>query len=131
MAKKRSTTTKSTKSRTRANTAPTGAKGRPKSAAKAKSKPAATRANPRQPGREAVKPKRVGLLDAATQILAKVKEPMSCQTIVEHVIAQKLWSSKGKTPHATLYAGMTREIAKKGKDARFKKTGRGRFALKS
>ncbi len=130
MAKKRSTTTKSTKSRARATTAATGAKRRTKSDGKAKSKPAATGANPRQPGRE-TKPKRVGLLDAATQILAKAKEPMACKAIVEQVVSQKLWSTKGKTPHATLYAAMTREIAKKGKDARFKKTGRGRFTLKS
>ncbi len=104
MAKKRSTTTKSAKSRARANTAATGAKRRTKATGKATSKAAATRANPRQPGRKAAKPKRVGLLDAAAQILAKAKEPMACKAIVEQVLAQKLWSSKGKTPHATLYA---------------------------
>ncbi len=132
MAKKRSTGTKSKESRARANTATTGAKRRTKAVRKAKSKPVATGAKtrPQKRGGE-TKPKRVGLLDAATKILAKAKEPMACKAIVEQVTAQKLWSSKGKTPHATLYAAMTREIAKKGKDARFKKTGRGRFALKS
>ncbi len=86
MAKKRSTTTKSTKSRARATTAATGAKRRTKATRKAKSKPAATRAKtrPQKRGGE-TKPKRVGLLDAATQILAKAKAPMGCNAIVEQV----------------------------------------------
>ena len=68
-------------------------------------------------------------LDAAAQILAKAKEPMGCKDMVEQAIAKELWSPGGKTPHATLYAAIIREIAKKGKDARFKKVDRGRFAL--
>ena len=127
-----SSTTTSTKSRARTTSAATGAKRRTKATRKATSKPAATRAKPgpQKRGGE-TKPKRVGLLDAAAQILAKVKEPMGCKAIVEQVIAQKLWSTHGKTPHATLYTAIIREIAKKGKDARFKKTDRGRFALKA
>ncbi len=68
-------------------------------------------------------------LDAAAQILAKVKEPMGCKNLAEHAIAQGLWCPGGKTPHATLYAAIIREIAKKGKNARFKKVDRGRFQL--
>jgi hypothetical protein len=42
--------------------------------------------------------------------------------------AQGLWTSPGgKTPHATLYASILREINAKGKDARFKKVDRGQF----
>ena len=37
-------------------------------------------------------------------------------------------SGVDKTPHATLYSAMLREISTKGKDARFKKTERGKFA---
>ena len=66
-------------------------------------------------------------LDAAAQILAKAKEPMGCKDLVEQAIAEGLWSTGGKTPQATLYAAIIREIAKKGKDARFKKVARGRF----
>jgi hypothetical protein len=41
-----------------------------------------------------------------------------------------LWKSPGgKTPHATLYAAILREITDKGKDARFKKVDRGQFAF--
>ena len=68
-------------------------------------------------------------LDAAAQILAKANEPMSCKAIVELAIGSGLWSPGGKTPHATLYAAVIREITKKGKDARFKKVDRGRFQL--
>ncbi len=68
-------------------------------------------------------------LDAAAQILAKAKEPMGCKDVAEQAMAQGLWSPGGKTPHATLYAAIIREIAKKGKDARFKKVDRGRFQL--
>ncbi|MBL9147340.1 MAG: restriction endonuclease, partial [Phycisphaerae bacterium] len=50
------------------------------------------------------------------------------KAIVERVLAAG-WKTSGKTPHATLYAAMIREIAAKGKDARFKKSDRGLFAL--
>lgn len=73
--------------------------------------------------------KRTGILDAAAQILAKSKEPMGCKEIVELAIAQKLWATNGQTPSATLYAAISREISKKGKEARFEKVDRGRFQL--
>ena len=42
--------------------------------------------------------------------------------------AKKLWTSPGgKTPHATLYSAILREINTKGNDARFNKTERGKF----
>ena len=68
-------------------------------------------------------------LDAAAQILAKAKEPMGCKDMVEQAIGKELWSPGGKTPHATLYAAIIREISKKGSGARFKKVDRGRFQL--
>lgn len=75
------------------------------------------------------KPKKPSLLDAAATYLVLVGEPMSCKAIVEELAERGLWSSPaGKTPHATLYAAILREIATKGKDARFKKTDRGQFA---
>ena len=73
-------------------------------------------------------PKRVSLLDAAATVLAAAKEPMQAKAIVEQVVKRGLWKpGAGKTPHATLYAAMTREIAAKGKDARFRKVDRGQF----
>ena len=111
----------------RGKTAATPAKGKAKAAGRAKTAKAATRS---KSGGE--KPKAcTGILDAAAQILAKAKEPMSCKDIVEQAIAMKLWSTSGKTPSATLYAAIIREINTKGADARFMKTDRGRFALKT
>ena len=69
-------------------------------------------------------------LDAAVQVLAASVEPMSTKQMVEAMAQQKLWTSPaGKTPHATLYSALLRELQKKGNDARFKKTDRGKFTL--
>ena len=81
------------------------------------------------PKREA-KAKRPSGIDLAAKVLASAKEPLNAKTIAERVLAAG-WSTSGKTPHATLYAAMIREIAAKGKDARFKKTERGLFTAAS
>ena len=59
-------------------------------------------------------------------MLAKAKEPLDAKTIAERAIAAG-WKTSGKTPHATLYAAMIREIRDKGKDSRFEKVDRGLF----
>jgi len=74
-------------------------------------------------------PKRSSGLDAAAKVLAEAGEPMSCKAIVERMLAQGLWQTKGKTPAATIYAAIIREIAAKGDKARFRKVGRGQFVL--
>ena len=68
-------------------------------------------------------------LDAAAKVLAEAGKPMNCTDIVKEALAKGCWQTKGKTPHSTLYAAAIREIAAKGKDARFHKTGRGQFEL--
>jgi len=73
------------------------------------------------------KPKRISGLDLAAKVLADAKEPLNAKTIAERAIAAG-WKTSGKTPEATLYAAIIREIAKKGKDARFVKRDRGLFA---
>jgi hypothetical protein len=130
MATPKTTTKTTTKKATRANTAATGAKGKAKAATGAKTPTAATRAKRGGDGALGKAKKRTGILDAAAQILTKAKEPMGCKDIVDQAIAGGLWSTTGKTPSATLYAAIIREIAKKGKDARFEKVGRGRFQIK-
>jgi hypothetical protein len=78
------------------------------------------------------KAKKVGALDAAAQVLAASKEPMNCKEMIEAMAKQALWTSPGgKTPHATLYSAIIREIALKGKESRFVKTERGKFAAKA
>jgi PleD family two-component response regulator len=89
-----------------------------KSAAK-KAKPAATNGAA----------KKLSAIDAAAKVLVATKQPMSCKALIEAMATKGLWTSPGgKTPHATLYSAIAREIATKGKDARFKKTDRGQFA---
>jgi hypothetical protein len=85
---------------------------------------------PAKPAQKApAKPKRMSGLDAAAKVLASAKEPLGCGEIFERIQAQKLWKTGGKTPSATLNAAMIREIKGKGKESRFKKVGRGKFAV--
>jgi hypothetical protein len=72
------------------------------------------------------KEKKASGLDLAAKVLAASKEPLAAKAITEATIAAG-WKTNGKTPHATLYAAIIREISVKGKDARFKKTDRGLF----
>ncbi len=74
------------------------------------------------------KPKRVSALDAAAQVIAGSKVPMRAKEMIAEMEAKGLWKSPGgKTPEATLYAAIIREIAAKGDKARFKKHERGVF----
>lgn len=72
------------------------------------------------------KERRPSGLDLAAKVLAASKEPLAAKTIAERAIAAG-WKTSGKTPHATLYAAIIREIAAKGTSARFKKADRGLF----
>lgn len=55
---------------------------------------------------------------------------MRSQELIAAMAEQGLWTSpNGKTPHATLYAAILREINDKGGQARFKKVDRGQFAF--
>ena len=76
------------------------------------------------------KGQRLSGLDAAAKVLAESKEPMTCRQIVEVAFEKGYWKASGKTPHATIYSAIIREIAAKDKDSRFRKTGRGKFALR-
>ena len=99
--------------------AKTGAK-KPKAGAGPKAKRGAA---PKQ-----AKPKRVSALDAAAEVLAKATKPMRAKELIAEMGAKGLWKSPGgKTPEATLYAAIIREIAAKGVKARFKKHERGVF----
>ncbi len=101
------------------------------SAAKTAGKAATKKAKPKKTVGER-KPKRVSALDAAAQVLAKADRPMRAQELIAAMAEQGLWSSPaGKTPHATLYAAMLREISAKGAAARFRKVDRGLFAVKN
>ncbi|MBU0640063.1 MAG: winged helix-turn-helix domain-containing protein, partial [Planctomycetes bacterium] len=74
------------------------------------------------------KPKRISALDAAAQVLVAAGQPMRAKEMIAAMAEQGLWSSpNGKTPEATLYAAILREIGTKGDAARFRKVERGQF----
>ncbi len=77
------------------------------------------------------RPKRVSGLDAAALVLAESGAPMKAVDVLAEVQKRGLWASNGKTPEATLYAAIIREIAAKGESSRFRKRGRGLFAAAS
>jgi hypothetical protein len=75
-----------------------------------------------------MKPQKLSALDAAAQVLRETGQAMRCQEMIDLMAAKGYWTSPGcKTPAATLYSAILREIAAKGDDSRFKKTDRGRF----
>jgi len=68
-------------------------------------------------------------IDAAAKVLSEKGEPMNCKEMIAAMAAKGYWTTPGgKTPHATLFSGILKEIATKGKESRFQKTDRGRFA---
>jgi hypothetical protein len=73
-------------------------------------------------------PKKLSAIDAAAKVLAETGEAMNCVSLIEAMATKGYWTSPGgKTPHATLYSAILREVATKGKEARFVKTERGKF----
>jgi hypothetical protein len=107
-----------------------GAHGAPRKTSTPKGTKAARGRNVGQKGAPQAKEKRVGLVDAAILVLHEAgNKPMNVKEIVDVVLAKKLWSTTGKTPGATLYSCILREIQKKGTEARFVKAERGKFAL--
>ncbi len=77
------------------------------------------------------KEKRMSGLDAAAKVLEESGQPMTCKEMVEAAEAKGYWKSPGgKTPHATLYSAIIREIKVKGAEARFTKADRGKFTRK-
>ena len=92
-----------------------------------------TKAAKKAPAKKAKQPKekKLSAIDAAAQVLASSKAPMNAKEMIEAMASKALWTSPGgQTPWATLYSAIIREIALKGKEARFVKTERGKFAAK-
>ena len=82
---------------------------------------------PNQPA----KVKQLSALDAAARVLEETGQAMNCQELIAAMAAKGYWSSpKGRTPAGTLYSAVLRELQTKGENARFRKTERGKFALR-
>ena len=96
----------------------------------AASEPTQAARQPKRRGKDAAEPgqKRLSALDAAARVLAETGAPMGCKELIGAMAGKGYWMSPGgKTPDATLYSAIAREIAMKGDQARFTKAGRGRF----
>lgn len=86
-------------------------------------------AKSKKPAKEKA-PGKLSALDAAAKVLAESGEPMTSKEMIDAMAAKGYWTSPGgKTPQATLYAAILREVQTKGTEARFQKTERGHFAL--
>ena len=92
------------------------------------------------PAKEAKAPKRrseraapggkMSALDAAAKVLGESNEPMNTKAMIEAMSAKGYWTSPGgKTPWATLYSAILREMKTSADKSRFAKAERGRFAL--
>ena len=92
------------------------------------------KARPAEPRKKA--DGKMGVLDAAVKVLKEEggeRTVMGCKAIVEKVLAKSYWSTSGKTPEATLYSAIIREIRDKADTpggSRFTKVGRGQFSLR-
>jgi hypothetical protein len=98
---------------------PEKGKSKPGEAAKAKARKAAAH-------------KKMSALDAAAKVLGETGQAMNCQELIQAMGDKGYWKSPGgKTPHATLYSAILRELKAKGAEARFRKTERGKFSAAS
>jgi hypothetical protein len=63
--------------------------------------------------------KKPSALDAAAQVLGESGQAMACKELIDAMAAKGYWTSPGgRTPHATLYSGILKEINLKGAHGR-------------
>lgn len=60
-------------------------------------------------------------LDAAVRVLREADKPMKMDEAVKVALEKECWQTGGKTPAATVYAAVIREIAAKGAESRFRR----------
>ena len=74
---------------------------------------------------------KLSALEAAVLLLGETGQAMNCQEMIAAIAAKGYWMSPGgKTPSATLYTSILKELTTKGKASRFVKVDRGHFALR-
>src|SRR5271157_4227123 len=123
MATKKPTKTDKTKKAAKAEVAP------PVEPTEAAARPAPAKTKARK--KKEPKAKKPSALDAALRVLEEAGQPMTCQEMIAAMAAKGYWTSPGgKTPTATLYSAILRELSTKGANTRFVKTQRGQFARK-
>ena len=109
-----------------------GAVGVPYRTKEPKAKKAGTSAQSAKTKKTAGPSGKLSALDAAAKVLHEAGQAMNCQELIQAMADKGLWVSPGgKTPSATLYSAILRELQTKGDQARFRKTERGKFAAAS
>lgn len=71
------------------------------------------------------------LLDAVAVVLAEANEPLNQKGITSRILERGLWSTKGKTPDATVGARLYVDLKKHGDKSRFQLVGKNLFALRA
>jgi hypothetical protein len=100
----------------------TKTKGQSKKAKTEKPEAAADAAKPAGDGK-------MSGLDAAAKVLADAGQPLNAKALVDAMLAQGLWQTEGKTPAATIYSAIFREVKTKGDASRFRVVERGKFTV--
>ena len=70
-----------------------------------------------------------GVLDAVIKVLQDSAKPLHYKEITKRILSQGLWTTKGKTPSATVNAQLAMAIKRDGVTSIFNRTGRGIFTL--
>jgi len=106
--------------------------GMPNASGTTAAKSAAPKKGKRKPSKTEPKAKKTSALDAAAKVLAEAGAPMNCQEMIAAMADKGYWTSPGgKTPAATLYSTILRELKTKKGEARFRKTERGKFEMRA
>ena len=122
---------KITKNRLRNDQPPPEANGMPADASTPTRKTAASRKPKSTKAQKQAKAKKTSALDAAARVLGEAGKPLNCQEMIDAMAAKGYWTSPGgKTPSATLYSAILRELKTKKSEARFRKTERGKFEFR-
>jgi len=72
----------------------------------------------------------MSIKQAAVQVLREAGQPLAANEISQRLLAQGLWKTEGKTPHATVAARLYTDIKKLGGDSPFRQVGPNTFALR-
>ncbi len=70
-------------------------------------------------------------LDAVERILAASGSPLNVKVITDRILGQQLWTTRGKTPGATIEARIATDIKRYGALSRFERVAPGLFTLRS
>lgn len=73
---------------------------------------------------------KLAFIEAAYRILKREGKPLDAEQITSIALSEKLISTTGKTPTATMSARIYVDIKKKGDNSRFSKVGKGKFYLR-